>query len=324
MTPRTLKCSWISYLNKGKRSEPKRRVSFTPRSAFSKQMIKYWFYAARPKTLSGALLPVVTASALAYSEGNFLLLPALLCCLFAAMMQVAANFINDLFDFLKGSDGEDRLGPDRACALGWITPKAMKIGIVLTLTVACLCGLSLIYFGGIELIWIGVACVIFAFLYTTLLSYMGCGDLLVWIFFGFIPVCGTYYVQTHSLTPSAWWLAAGCGLVTDTLLVLNNFRDRTQDAKSGKRTLIVVWGEKFGSLFYLFQGLAAFFCAALLAIYGHTWSAILPLLYIPLHLSTWRKMNKINQGRELNLILGLTSRNMLAYAALVTLALALK
>ena len=101
---------------------------------------------------------------------------------------------------------------------------------------------------------------------------MGCGDILVWVFFGFVPVCGTYYVQALQLTPSVWWLAAACGLVTDTLLVLNNYRDREQDAQSGKRTLIVALGERFGSMFYLLQGVAGYACVATLAIYGHTWT----------------------------------------------------
>ena len=151
-------------------------------------MLKYWILAARPKTLTAALIPVLTATALAYSEGKGAWLPALLCCLFAAIMQIAANFINDLFDYKKGTDREDRLGPKRACAQGWISPKAMQRGIIITLALACVIGCCLLPFGGWALIGIGVVCVVFAFLYTTLLSYMGSGDLLVWGFFGFVPV----------------------------------------------------------------------------------------------------------------------------------------
>lgn len=199
-------------------------------------MLKYWILAARPKTLTAALIPVATATALAYAEGCFRWQPALFCVLFAALMQVAANFINDLFDYLKGSDRSDRLGPERACAQGWISPRAMRGGIAVVLLAACSVGACLIPYGGTALIALGALCVVFAFLYTTLLSYLGLGDLLVWVFFGFVPVCGTYYVQAGSLSPSVWWLAAACGLVTDTLLVLNNYRDREQDAVSGKRT----------------------------------------------------------------------------------------
>lgn len=118
-----------------------------------------------------------------------------------------------------------------------------------------------------------------------------------------------------------WWLAAASGLVIDTLLVLNNYRDRKQDALSGKRTLIVALGEQFGSMFYLLQGVAGCVCVAMLAFYDHTLCAILPLLYLVPHSLTWREMVRINQGRTLNRILGKTSRNMLIFAVLTVLAL---
>lgn len=283
--------------------------------------IKYWFFAARPKTLSAALIPVVCASALASADHRFAFIPALLCCLFASLMQVAANFINDLYDYLKGTDREDRLGPERACAQGWISPSEMRWGIALSLTAACLIGCCLIPFGGWMLIGLGAACVVFAFLYTTLLSYLGCGDILVWVFFGFVPVCGTYYVQALTLSPAVWWLAAACGLVTDTLLVLNNYRDRQQDALSGKRTLVVALGERFGSLLYLVQGLMATACTCMLIHYGYTYWLLLCVLYLIPHTLTWRKMVRIHQGKALNRILALTSRNMLLFALLTTLSL---
>ncbi len=283
--------------------------------------LKYWILAARPKTLTAALIPVCTATALAFAQGHGRWLPAVVCMLFAALMQIAANFINDLFDFKKGTDREDRLGPERACAQGWITPQAMKRGIGVMLVLACVVGCCLLPYGGWVLVGIGVACVVFAFLYTTLLSYMGCGDVLVWVFFGLVPVCGTYYVQAQMLTPAVWWLAVACGLVIDTLLVLNNYRDCEQDAQSGKRTLIVALGERFGSMFYLLQGVAGYACVAALAIYGHTWAAVLPALYLVPHFMTWRTMTTIRYGRELNRVLGLTSRNMLIFAVLTVLAL---
>ena len=112
--------------------------------------------------------------------------------------------------------------------------------------------------------------------------------------------------------------------MTDTLLVLNNYRDREQDAKSGKRTLIVVLGERFGSLYYLLQGIAGYVCVAFLAFYGYTWTAVLPLFYLLPHYLTWRKMVHIHTGRALNRILGFTSRNMLTFALLVVLALVME
>lgn len=284
---------------------------------------KAWWLAARPKTLTAAVIPVATASALAAANGDFALAPAVLCLVFAALMQVAANFINDLFDFLRGTDGADRLGPERACAQGWISPRAMRMGIVVLIPAACVAGACLLCYGGWWLLGLGVACVVFAFLYTTLLSYCGLGDLLVWCFFGIVPVVGTYYVQAGQLAPEVWWLAAAGGLVTDTLLVLNNYRDRDTDRRAGKRTLIVALGERFGSLFYLGQGYAGAACVMAMAVYGHTWVALTVLPYLVLHTATWRTMVRINRGRELNRILGQTSRNMLVFAILVVIGLLL-
>lgn len=283
-----------------------------------------WFLATRPKTLAAAAMPVCAASALAFAHDSFRPLPAALCVAFALLMQVAANFINDLFDFLKGTDGEDRLGPERTCAKGWISPRAMRFGIGATLTAAGVCGLSLLPYGGTGLIWIGVACIAFAFLYTTLLSYCGMGDLLVWAFFGFVPVAGTFYVQAGHFVPEVWWTGAACGLVVDTLLVVNNYRDRDTDRQAGKRTLIVALGERFGSIFYLAQGVAGYLCVAMSALHGHIWTAVLPLFYLLPHYLTWRKMTRIGHGRALNRVLGFTSRNILTFGLLVLLSFLLR
>lgn len=285
--------------------------------------IKYWFLASRPKTLAAALMPVCVATALAYADGKMKGHVALICALFAILMQIAANFINDLYDYLKGTDREDRLGPQRACAQGWITPRAMRIGIGLTLVLACAVGCCLLPYGGLKLVIIGALCVVFAFLYTTLLSYIACGDVLVWVFFGLVPVCGTYYVQAQSLTTTVWIVAIASGLVTDTLLVLNNFRDYAQDLESGKRTLIVVLGKKFGSLFYLAQGLLGYLCIALTSGSTHYCGIILVLIYLIPHTSTWRTMNKIGEGRALNSVLGLTARNILIFGLLVSISFVL-
>lgn len=290
-----------------------------------------WVLAARPKTLTAALIPVLLGSALAFSDGRFQEIPALLCALFACFMQIAANFINDLFDFRKGSDREDRLGPERACAQGWITPSAMKIGIGLTLLIASLTGLSLLFYlwgklphGGWELILLGVLCILFAFLYTTFLSYRGWGDLLVLIFFGFVPVGGTYYLQSGTLNADVVVLSIVSGLVVDTLLILNNYRDREQDARSGKRTLVVRFGEKFGSQLYLGCGILAvllclwFLYTGRLTLLEFIWA---PCVYFYLHALTWRKMVAIHSGKKLNSILGETSRNMLFMGLLLSVAL---
>lgn len=294
--------------------------------------LQAWILAARPKTLTGAITPVMIGTALAAMDGRFHWLPALICCLFASLMQIAANFINDLFDFQKGTDRKDRLGPPRACAEGWITPGAMKLGIGCALLLSCLAGLALLFtvwgqlpHGGWELVALGVVCILFAFLYTTLLSYLGWGDVLVLVFFGFVPVCGTYYVQAYTLNMDVLVLSLVSGLAIDTLLMVNNYRDREQDAVSGKCTLVVRYGRKFGENMYLGLGIAAtllclwFVNTGRLTLIEFIWA---PCVYLCMHALTWRKMVKIRSGKGLNRILGETSRNMLFLGILLAVALA--
>ena len=153
---------------------------------------KAWILAARPKTLTGAALPVIVALALVFNKtgiDNFCIVPAVLCFLFAMIMQIDANFINDYFDCIKGNDDSaTRLGPKRACSEGWITLNAMKYGIIITTVIACFIGIPLIFYGGVEMILIGLICVACCFLYTTKLSYLGLGDVLVIVFFGIMYV----------------------------------------------------------------------------------------------------------------------------------------
>lgn len=285
---------------------------------------KAWLLASRPKTLTAASIPVMLGCALASMYGHFQLIPAILCFLFAFLMQIDANFINDLYDYLKGTDREDRLGPERACAQGWISPSGMKKGIVITTFLAALDGLCLLWYGGWEMIPAGIACIIFAFLYTTgpyPLAYHGWGDVLVLVFFGFVPVGCTFYIMAHSWNTSVTMASLACGLVIDTLLMVNNFRDREQDAISGKKTIVVRLGARAGLILYFLLGLAACWSCFYFVGESRLWAAILPQIYLLLHIFTTVKMARINRGKELNAILGETSRNMLLFGILLTAGL---
>jgi len=283
-----------------------------------------WFLAARPKTLTGAAAPVIVAIAAAFASGYELAwVPAILCLLFALIMQVDANFVNDYFDFVKGVDTEERLGPERACAQGWIELEAMKRGIILTTTIACLVGLPLIYFGGWTMILIGLACVVFCFLYTTILSRLGMGDLLVLVFFGIVPVCATFYLMTGKLDWNVVMYSIAMGLVTDNLLIVNNYRDREVDAKVGKKTLIVAIGEK-ATMLYLLLGFIA--TALVFFIYvkqNESWKVLLLLPYIFLHIKNYQKMVLIHHGKALNKVLGSTSAAIFLFAILLSLGIVL-
>ncbi len=297
-----------------------------------------WWLAARPKTLSGALVPVATAAALAFHTSPLLRhawLAGALCALFAGGMQVASNFINDLIDFECGTDRADRLGPERACQQGWISPRAMRWGIVVVLTLAGIVGLGLLAVVweptplpkpqlAMALLGVGVACMAGAFLYTTLFSRLGLGDVMVLLFFGLVPVCGTFFALTGTLSWATLWLGLSIGCVVDTLLAVNNFRDRDTDRAVGKRTLVVVLGERGGRGLYLAVGCCGALLMAVADASLHQRLSVLTLCMLPyllFHFLTWRKMCRIGRGRELNLILGETSRNMLLFALLTLLGL---
>ena len=292
--------------------------------------VQAWLLAARPKTLSGAAVPVMIGVALAwvdafqYEEGVFSWTAALLCLLFSFAMQIDANFINDFFDFANGTDdAETRLGPRRACAQGWVKLDSMKKAIALTTCMACVIGLPLAYYGGLEMILVGILCVIFAFLYTTFFSYQGLGDILVLVFFGIVPVCCSYYVQLHVVTAQVFLASIACGLVIDALLIVKNIRDRDNDRLAGKNTIIVRLGPKAGLQLYVGVGVAAIILGGTFWMNGHILASLLPLLYLVLHLFTYLKMKRIYQGKALNLILGETARNIFIYGVLVSIGLLL-
>lgn len=291
-----------------------------------KNSFKAWLLAARPKTLTGASVPVMIALAMAYTDlqGNgFRIIPAVLCALFAFVMQIDANFVNDYFDFISGKDDEQRLGPARVCAMGWIDVAKMKVGIVITTVIACIIGLPLVVYGGVEMILVGALCVVFCFLYTTLLASRGLGDLLVLVFFGIVPVCATYYLQTDTCTWVVFLASLACGLVIDTLLVVNNFRDIDNDRRAGKKTLIVMIGADKGRLLYLWLGIIASLMGVVFAVYGQYWTPLLPTVYLIMHIATYRRMVKIGSGRQLNLVLADTARNMFVYGLTLSLGLLL-
>jgi 1,4-dihydroxy-2-naphthoate octaprenyltransferase len=259
-----------------------------------------------------------TALALADSDFHIRIVPTVLCFLFAFIMQIDANFVNDYFDFLKGTDDEKRLGPKRACAQGWVTTKAMRWALALTTMFACAVGLPLIYYGGWWMIAVGVLCVFFCFLYTTHLSYIGMGDVLVLLFFGVVPVTMTYFLVLPDGMQTVTWeclfASIACGLVIDTLLVINNYRDIDNDRRAGKHTLIVAIGAKWGRALYLALGVFACLIGNVFHFSGHSWAAWLPIIiYLPLHVSAFIEMRRINKGAALNKVLGLTARNMFFY-----------
>ena len=295
--------------------------------------VKAWLLATRPKTLSAAAVPVMIGTAFAWrnTSEQFNWIPAILCLLFAWIMQIDSNLVNDYFDFKKGNDDETRLGPKRACSEGWITSDAMVWGILITTLLGCITGIPLILYGGLEMVMVGIACVVFCFLYTTLFSYHGLGDILVLLFFGIIPVCCTYYVcmPLHQQIPTGEVIASSiaCGLAIDALLIVNNYRDIDNDRSNGKITLAVRLGEsKTRRLYESIGYIAAGIMIILVFIDLYQIDKVIPtyaiyLIYITLHRQSYQEMKRINKGAKLNQVLGLTARNILVFGLLSVAAI---
>lgn len=290
--------------------------------------VKAWLLATRPKTLSAAAVPVMIGTAFAWrnTSEQFNWIPAILCLLFAWIMQIDSNLVNDYFDFKKGNDDETRLGPKRACSEGWITSDAMVWGILITTLLGCMTGIPLILYGGLEMVMVGIACVVFCFLYTTLFSYHGLGDILVLLFFGIIPVCCTYYVcmPLHQQIPTGEVIASSiaCGLAIDALLIVNNYRDIDNDRSNGKITLAVRLGESKTRRLYESIGYTAAGIMIILVFFDlYQTDKLIPtyaiyLIYIILHRQSYQEMKRINKGAKLNQVLGLTARNILVFGIL--------
>lgn len=295
--------------------------------------VKAWLLATRPKTLSAAAVPVMMGTAFAWrnTSEQFNWIPAILCLLFAWIMQIDSNLVNDYFDFKKGNDDETRLGPKRACSEGWITSDAMVWGILITTLLGCMTGIPLILYGGLEMVMVGIACVVFCFLYTTLFSYHGLGDILVLLFFGIIPVCCTYYVcmPLHQQIPTGEVIASSiaCGLTIDALLIVNNYRDIDNDRSNGKITLAVRLGESKTRRLYESIGYTAAGIMIILVFFDlYQTDKFIPtyaiyLIYIILHRQSYQEMKRINKGAKLNQVLGLTARNILVFGILSVAAI---
>ena len=270
-----------------------------------------WLLAARPKTLPAAVVPVIVGSAVAIADGAFHWGAALACFAVALLLQIGANFANDLFDFRRGADTAERLGPTRVTQSGLISPRGVAIGTAIVLALAALAGLYLVYRGGWVLLVLGVAAILSALAYTGgpyPLGYNGLGEVFVLIFFGFVAVTGTYYVQALAVTGLAIAAAIPIGALVVNILVVNNLRDIDTDRRAGKRTLAVRLGPAATQAEYIALLAVAYLTPPILWAVG--WIEFwwfLPWLTLPL---AWKLVQQLRHttGRALNATLAGTAR----------------
>lgn len=286
--------------------------------------LRAWIMAARPKTLPAAFGPVLVGSAVAIHDGAFQLLPALAAAVGALLLQILSNFANDYSDFFRGADTDERLGPPRVTATGLITPRELRIGIIIAIGLAALVGLYLILVGGWPILLIGVASILAALLYTGgpfPFGYYGLGDFFVFIFFGLVAVCGTYYVQALTVTWPVVLAAVPIGALVTAILVVNNYRDRHTDAAAGKRTLAVMLGDRGTQIEYILLVVVAyltplyFWLAA-----GYAFWVLLPWLTVPLAIGLVRDFLTLD-GRALNKTLAGTARLSMLFGLLFAVGL---
>ena len=209
-----------------------------------------WIYAARPKTLVASIVPVISGTLIIPNSDMFKLDIFLFTIIAAMIIQIVTNYINDLYDFLKGAD-KDRIGPMRMIQSGILSQVEIKkaVGVLIILGISC--GIPLAIQGGWPIIIIGLSSFLFAYLYTAgpfPLAYNALGDIFVFIYFGIIAVGGTYYLQTGFIDQNAIYLGIAIGSNNIILLAINNLRDYQTDKKSDKKTLIVLFGKQFGKI----------------------------------------------------------------------------
>lgn len=296
--------------------------------------LRLWLQAARPRTLTGAAAPVIVGLAAAWHEsGRLHLLPAMGCILFALLMQADANLFNDWWDCRKGVDTRvPRLGPVRLCAAGLIPLRAMQRAVAFVTCLSALVGLTLFLhsfsltapmpFGlsaPLLMLLTGAACMVSFAAYSTFFSRLALGDVLVVVFFGLVPVVCTCLLLDVAASPRLWCLALSVGLATDTLLIVNNYRDREGDRLTGKLTLCTLIGPRLSRALYLLLGFGA---AALAAVsFGfctlrHAWSPLLLLFYLALHAGAWLRLRRL-EGKALNGVLAATARNIFVFSLIL-------
>jgi 1,4-dihydroxy-2-naphthoate octaprenyltransferase len=287
--------------------------------------LSIWVHAARPNTLPAAAAGVVVGLGAAYATGAGLRPDTALACLAVALLlQVLANFSNDLSDFRHGADTEARQGPLRVAAAGLVTERQLEVAMAIVIGLAGLVGLYLVWVGGWVLLLLGVLAVVAALAYTGgpfPYGYKALGEVFVFIFYGLVAVAGTAYLQTLTLEPLYLVAAIPPGALITAILVVNNLRDIPTDTEAGKRTLAVVLGERNTKLEYALLLAAAYLVPVGLAAFW--WVEVsptgnrmgpdalivaLPLLTLPLAWSLLGKVWGFGERRELNLVLKGTAR----------------
>ncbi|HEX9735549.1 MAG TPA: 1,4-dihydroxy-2-naphthoate polyprenyltransferase [Thermoanaerobaculia bacterium] len=284
-----------------------------------------WVLASRPPTLAAAFVPVAVGAACAAAAGGLRIVPTLVALAAALWIQIGTNFANDVFDYEKGADTGQRLGPTRAVQAGLLDERQMRRGMWTAFAIAGVGGVYLTWAAGWPLAAIGVVSILAGIAYTGgpfPLGYNGLGDVFVFVFFGFVAVCGTAYASLRAVPELAWWAAAAPGALATNILVVNNVRDRAGDDAAGKRTLVVRFGRAAGVAEYVTMAAVAYAVPPALWLRGlaSPW-ALAPLATLPLAAALTAQLVR-REGRPLNATLVGTARLLVLFGVLFAAGLA--
>lgn len=290
------------------------------------QSLRAWVLACRPATLNAAVVPVLVGTACAHTERTLRPGPGLAALSGALLLQIASNFANDLYDYEKGADTKERLGPTRAVQAGLLRPSSVRMGLCLVLGLALLVGAYLTLAAGPWIIVIGIAAILSALAYTAgpyPLGYHGLGDVFVMIFFGFVAVCGTAFVHLGHIPEIARCTALPVGSLATAILVVNNIRDRETDKLAGKGTIAVRFGARAAQAEYVALLCIAYLMPLVIFFLGlANWWVLLPLLTLPIA-ARWMAVVTTRRGVVLNEALVGTARLLLVYGVLLAVGVTL-
>ena len=300
--------------------------SVQPLASSQISYLRRWVLAARPRTLPAAVAPVLIGCGVAVGAHGFQLGPAAAALAIALLLQVGANLVNDVGDFQQGTDTSERLGPLRVTQAGLLTPRQVWLGSVVVFGAAGLLGIYLALESSLVVLAVGAACILGAVIYTSgpfPLSRIGLGEVFVFLFFGIVAVCGTAYVQLHSVPLEAVLGGCAAGVLIVNILVVNNVRDLHTDRKAGRKNIPVKFGRQAGEIEFLIMQAAAFLIptGAWLTRTGSAW-VMLSWLSLPLAVGLARRFHATPAGKGLNLILAQTAQFALVYSALLAIGFA--
>ena len=281
-----------------------------------------WLNATRPKTLPASLAPVMIGSSIAYYHNSFDWWIVIIVSVLSVLIQILANFLNEIYDYKKGADNHKRIGPQRAVASGLISVKQMSVVSILLAAFIFGAGLILVYHSGWVILLIGILCLLFAYLYTGgpyPLAYNGLAEPFVFVFFGLIAVNGTYFVFTGNINEIAVISSIMPGLLSTNLLLVNNIRDIDTDAPSGKYTLAVKIGKENSRHLYLILNFIVFFIPIMLAIKLESFWMLIPILAMPI-LANMSFRIYFSDGKALNKILAMNGLSILLNGILTSIS----